>query len=259
MTKKNKILTTVLSVLSVIVLFIVLSSTIFAVGKIEVNWLTTRNNLSGVNSQTLVQDSNIKLGTNVFFVKKGQAIHNLEKKYPYIKIESIETVFPNNIIIHAREREEVFAISQAGSFLLVDSDFKVLKIVTSEPEKAIKILGDFSFEEKEGSFLNVPANMQAFKILEKSFYQNCDEEQKEFNLQTMKNLLKSATFSDTKIVFKTSLGVKIEMFNPSHKQQKKVAMINKILGTLDDAQKQIGTIIVGDNGDKVQGSYTANV
>lgn len=264
MTKKNKVLTIILSVLSVVVLIIVLSSTIFTVGKIEVRWQSETDNLSMVSEQSIVDASEITLGTNVFFVNKSEAVDKLEQAYPYIAITNIETLFPNTLIIHARERTEVFALQLSSKYLLVDSDFKVLKIMngdfTSLDTNAIKVTGEFDLSNYiAGDFITPDIDLACFTTLQKSFYENYTADEGENALTDMLDLLKSATYTDTKIVFETFMGVKIEMYNPSYKQQEKVAMIYQVLNTLDTAQKSIGTIIIGDRDNLVQGSYTANV
>lgn len=264
MTRKNKILTIVLSVLSVVVLIVVLSSTIFTVGKIEVRWASERDNLSSVTEQSIVTSSGLTFGTNVFFVDKDDAADRLEQTYPYMAVLNIETLFPNILIINARERDEVFALQMPTKYLLVDSDFKVLKIVggdyTPTDTGAIKITGDFDFSNyAAGDFIEADTKLLAFTTLQQSFYENYDEANGVNALTDMLDLLKSATYTETKIVFQTFMGVQIEMYNPSYKQQQKVSMLYQVLATLDTVQKTAGTIIIGDNGDKVQGSYTANV
>ncbi len=262
MTKKNRILTLVLSILSVVVLIVVLSGTIFTVGKVEVRWLSERGNLSTLSEQEIVEISELKAGSSVFFVSKDNAVDKLEKEYPYIAVSSIETLFPNTLIIHARERDEVFALQLTSKYLLVDSDFKVLKIISGDfiptHTSAIKITSEFDFGNYEaGDFINVDASLACFKTLQQSFYQNYKQEDSENALTDMLDLLKSATYTDTKIIFKTFLGVEIEIYNPSVNQQKKVAMIYEVLAGLDAELQSKGTIIIGDNSQgKVQGSHT---
>lgn len=260
MTPKNKILTISLSVLSVIVLFVVLSSTVFTVKKIEVNWLSSKNELFEISNKTIVSESGLNYGTNVFFVGKQSSVDKLEKKYPYIKIENIETVFPNKLIIHAQERQEVFAVNLEGCHLILDSQFKVLKKVSGEfissSTNAILIGGDFNFSQDAGEKLTITQNMVSLAYLEDGFYKNRDENETSQNLTLMKNFLKSVQCFDTKLIFQTFLGVKIEIYNPTLSLQKKVAMLNYVFSTLDENQKQTGTIIIGDRNGKVQGSYT---
>jgi len=248
----------------VVVLIVVLSSTLFTVGKIEVRWQSETDNLSSISEQNIVNSSGLTLGTNVFFVDKDDAVDKLEQTYPYICVTGIETLFPNILIIHARERDEVFALQMSTKYLLVDSDFKVLKIVsgdyTPSGTGAIKVTGDFDFSNYEaGDFIEVDTDLLPFTTLQQSFYENYDAENGEYALSDMLDLLRSATYTDTKITFQTFLGVQIEMYNPSYKQQAKIAMLFQVLDTLTTIQKSTGTIIIGDMEDKVQGSYTANV
>ena len=241
MTKKSKILTISLAIFAVIVFFVVLSSTIFSVQKINVLWLTETKNLSTITSEQIIEDSGIKKGTNVFFVSKNQAMSNLEKKYPYIEVINIETIFPNTLNIHARERQEVFALKQNEKYYIVDSSFKILKIWTSfnenSKETPILINGDFQITQSEGEFADIPQSASAFKILETSFYQNCSDDETKYNLSRMKALIKSATFNESKIILQTFYGVKIEILQPSI-SKKKLLLRKNVLVHLQRFKKQ---------------------
>ena len=122
---KNKKLIGFLIVLIFLTVLIVLNSTLFTLQKISVNWLTTKYNLESVKDYTLVDG--IEKGESIFLVKKNEIASQLEKKYPYIRVVSIETKFPNQIVIHSAERESMFAIKISDdNYAVCDELGKVL-------------------------------------------------------------------------------------------------------------------------------------
>ena len=252
MTRKNTIITIVLSVLALLILIVVLSSVFFTVGKISVVWHTDKVKLKDVTNEQIVSSSGLALGTHIFFVDKDEATDKIEKTYPYIKINNIE-----------KERQAIFALQMETSYYLVDSEFKVLEVVSGEfvsnTTNAIKIEGDFAFDEVAGEFLTASGTLSAFKTLQQSFYENYYEDENEFYVDDMLAFFKSASYTDTKITFETFFGVKVEIYNPGYKQQQKIAMFLLQIESLTETQKTTGTIIIGDYNDKVQGSYTSHV
>ena len=262
MTKKNKIITTFISLLAIIVLLVVLSSTLFAVSEVKVSFQTPpQNGLTSVSETEIVQSANIKLGTNVFLLEKKKATQNLEKANPYIKVINIETKFPNKVIIHAAERDEVLAFQKDDKCYITDCDFKVLRIVngeyTSDNSNAIKILFDGE-GASEGEFLNVSDKFKPLKTLEEANYQNFSKEESANALITLLATYKSISVLEDKIELQTFLGVKVTIYSPGFKQQEKLKMITIIMDSLTDEQKHLGTITISQSDGKVVGSYRAD-
>ena len=74
----------------------------------------------------------IGTGGNIFLVKKGDIADKLEKKYYYMRVVSIETRFPNKIVLHCAEREPMFAVDIGdGKYAVLDEMGKVLRIANS--------------------------------------------------------------------------------------------------------------------------------
>ena len=122
---KSKKLVVFLIVLAFLTVLIVLNSTLFTLQTISVNWLTTKSKLDDIKDYTLIES--IEKGESIFLLKKDEIKNNLEKKYPYLRIVSIETKFPNKIVIHSAERESMFAIKLADdNYAVVDELGKVL-------------------------------------------------------------------------------------------------------------------------------------
>lgn len=129
---KNKRLVVILCVLAFLTVLVVLNSTVFTLQKVNVNWLTTRNELVGKDDSIT---KSVATGTNIFLVNKDKIAETLEKENPYLKVVGIETKFPNKIVIHTAERESLYAISlDNGSgkyYAIIDENGKVLKETNS--------------------------------------------------------------------------------------------------------------------------------
>lgn len=115
----------------VILVFVILIFTLFAVNSIEVNFLNVPQVafVSEESAQNIINTSGIQKGKTILSVNKEQAIKNLEKENPYLKVVNIETVFPNKIVIHCAEREALFAVRSGSKYFMCDGEFKVLNVV----------------------------------------------------------------------------------------------------------------------------------
>ena len=122
---KSKRLVVFLIVLVFLTVLIVLNSTLFTLQTISINWLTTKNVLSNTKDHVIV--SSVEKGDSIFLLKKDEIKSQLEKKHPYLRVVSIETKFPNKIVIHSAERECMYAIKIADdNYSLIDEVGKVL-------------------------------------------------------------------------------------------------------------------------------------
>lgn len=96
-------------------------------------------------AEQIVEAGEFSYGTPIMFIKKNRFIENIEEKYPYVEVINIETVFPNSLIVHVKEREEVFALNEDGKTYYLDNTLKVLKIEEGEfestPQNSILISG----------------------------------------------------------------------------------------------------------------------
>ena len=66
---KNKRLVILLSVFAFLVLIVVLCSTVFTVKKVQLQWLTTKENFSSTDNEVA---SDVKKGDSVFLVDKKE-------------------------------------------------------------------------------------------------------------------------------------------------------------------------------------------
>jgi hypothetical protein len=124
---KSKRLIIILSVLIFLTVLIVINSTLFTLQSVSINWLTSKYQLQNVKDYDIIDD--IKLGQSIFLVKKNEISAKLEKSYPYLRVVSIETKFPNKLIVHSAERESLYAVKLSDrEFAVLDEKGKVLAL-----------------------------------------------------------------------------------------------------------------------------------
>ena len=119
-----------------LVMFFSLSSSFFALKEVQVcfynsfgekvslednYFYNTKSKVSGILSST-----EFDYGTLVFSLQKDKYKSSLETKNPYIKMLSLESVFPNKLVINACERKEVFCMQNGENFCILDGEFKIL-------------------------------------------------------------------------------------------------------------------------------------
>lgn len=118
---------------AVIVVFIILCFTLFALRTVKVDFRTSTLNLTG-QEEKIIESGGFAKGGSVLFMGKKKAVQQIEREHPYIKVINIETVFPSTYIIHAAERLEVYAVPVEGGTIIVDEEFKVLRREEGEYE-----------------------------------------------------------------------------------------------------------------------------
>ncbi len=130
---KSKRLIALLIIFVIIVGVVALNSTIFALQTVELNWLTTRVELKGENTDSLLKNVDMPLGESVFFLNKNKIMSACEKNNAYLQVVSIETVFPNKIVMHVAERRQLYSIKISdSSYAIIDKNLKVMNLISSD-------------------------------------------------------------------------------------------------------------------------------
>lgn len=152
-----------------IVIFVILSFTLFSLRTIELDYRTNKTYITATDEE-IIESGEIKMGGSVFFCNKNKYIEKIESKNPYIKVINIETVFPSKFVIHVAERQEIFAIEHNDQFYITDDEFKVLKITDSyisDQTNAILLEGLQVADENYavGQFMNVSGYQPIYDAL----------------------------------------------------------------------------------------------
>lgn len=117
-------------ILFVIVLCVTLSFTLFTTANISFDFQNqTAIFYEEEKQQEVINSANINTKIPVFSLNKSQIIEKLEKRNPYLKVINIETIFPNKLVIHCSEREELFCIKGRDElYYTCDNELKILSI-----------------------------------------------------------------------------------------------------------------------------------
>lgn len=116
-------------ILAIILAFVLLNLTLFTVKDI-----TVKNKVESplIDKDKIIFDSGIDTGENIFLMSEKEVIEGIEVANPYLKVTSVERVFPNSVIIHITVRTPVMSIRIKGSdlYVIIDSSLKILDIVS---------------------------------------------------------------------------------------------------------------------------------
>ena len=91
--------------------------------------------------QTLIEESGIKRGDNLFFTNTKSASINLEGKFPNIDTVTITKKFPNKLIIDIRKANKAFCIESEEQYVFISNKGKVLEISDERDENLILLKG----------------------------------------------------------------------------------------------------------------------
>jgi len=141
MRKKNIIVWSI--VFGVILALCIVSTVVFTLGKVEFQMtaqikdisrsrLFTQANTKETVENSLNTEAEFEIGGNLLIMTFENPISNMEKAYPFVKIDRIVRSFPNKITVYYSEREAVALLPINGvedSYYVVDTDLKVLDYV----------------------------------------------------------------------------------------------------------------------------------
>ncbi len=125
---KNKRLIGLMVVFALVALVVILNSTVFTLQTVSLNWLTTQYKFKEETDTQIFSDISLPLGDSVFTLNKSKLITDLEKKQPFLNVVSVETIFPNKIVLHVAERTSLYALKlSSNNYAILDQQLKVLE------------------------------------------------------------------------------------------------------------------------------------
>ena len=133
---KKRRLFLVMSIMLVLVMLFIFSSSVFELSSVEIKFysdigepLSLSSNRvfnSTQKTKVVIDSAKFDYGSLVFSLDKPKYITRIESANPYIKVLSLESIFPSKLVINACERKELFYILGTDRSLILDSDFKIL-------------------------------------------------------------------------------------------------------------------------------------
>lgn len=134
MEKKKKRLIILSVVTGVLVFIILLSSAVFKIKGVSVEYQTTLTLLTKDELNLMVEKAEIPYGKSIFFSSLDESVEKMEKNSPYVKVNGIERKFPNSLVVLVSERVPVVKVEYGGATYVLDSELKVLNIARSVGE-----------------------------------------------------------------------------------------------------------------------------
>ena len=120
-----------LAIVVFIVVFVLLNMTIFIISDITVQNAVYSDY---IDKSGIIESSGIQRNRNIFLLNESNVRLNVEEKYPYLEVVTVERVFPSRVIIHVDMRTPVMSISvmYTDQYAIVDTDLKILDIVDAD-------------------------------------------------------------------------------------------------------------------------------
>jgi len=276
---KAKKLTILISIFLIVTLIIVLASTIFTLKTVSFNFLNKKYVLEANELQDYVKNVNIPYGDSIFLLDKDQLATDLEKNNAYLKVVKIETTFPSNIVIHASEREELFAIKvEDNKYAVVDKGLKILRYCTDEylnQDQLRPIVVEIGYADVDFAdynyqlcdFVEISHVSEILKSISTAF------EKSGYNITSLKgfankitlnesaNFKKSNTSTEYDLEFvktveiDTKYGIKLSINNAYQYFDKKIALALGAYEMEHDKHNTDGEILVFEKEDKIVGVY----
>lgn len=131
--------------MGVITILVILLFTLFALSHVKIDFKTSTTE-HFPSQQEILDAGKFSYGSPVLFLKKSEFKKNIEKQYPYVEVINIETVFPSSLVVHVRERQEIYAFVHNNKTYFCDNNLIVLRMqeedeYTSNNSNAILIDG----------------------------------------------------------------------------------------------------------------------
>lgn len=281
MTKRSIIITTSI-ILGILVVITILFGAVFRVRKVKVNFTQDFYYKAQINE--IISASNIKKGEGIFSVDTTKAKENIEKEFPYARVDGVNLTSFISVTISLSTRQPLYYAVQEGIYYILDEDCKVLDIINDSEEAGKYIWLENAFEIGQdvevGDFLN-GNNSSACTKLYLALYSNATLKLRDVDndgilnehyleREDMLNVLDSVEFATPiddltygkidKIILTTSsnYGVKIEITDTSRQLDLKVNMAFSALRKLIEEDEKNGTQLAKTGSIIVRYSYDEN-
>ena len=247
MTKVKIVLISILTIL--IALIAILFGAVFRVRKQTVLCVGEDKVYCEELQQEILTSSGIKNGKSIFMLDKQQAITNIEKTHPYVKVIQIQTTGVTSIEIKVRKRYEMFYAKANGKNYILDEELKVLRITEIVPEAMLLDVTKLSITNNTevGDFVGTEYHQEITSSMVLGLYTHALLERSEM-IETIKSIsfLEGYSLSEnyTRLIIETKTGVKMDICKPETNLADK---LNICFSTYNDddftaEQKTKGTI-----------------
>ena len=177
--KYKRLIIIIGGIFAFVVLCTILSFTLFKTNSISFDFHNNTVIFAEEEKQAeVIKSAEINTRVPIFTLNKRAIIEKLESKNPYLKVINIETVFPNKLILHCAEREELFCIKGRDElYYICDDELKILSItrnVVASQESAVILDGVsvLNTGASVGDYLELYENVSVVKGISNAFAHN---------------------------------------------------------------------------------------
>ncbi|MBR5438923.1 MAG: FtsQ-type POTRA domain-containing protein [Clostridia bacterium] len=127
---KYKRVLILVTILFFVTVSIFASAMLFTVNEIEIKADVIASSGEGVQSKAETVLSSYK-GKNYIFTDTNKIANEVQKSSPYVKVVSVNKVFPNKIVVEIKERKEALCLVYDSKYYVLDEELVILKISNS--------------------------------------------------------------------------------------------------------------------------------
>lgn len=131
--KRIRLIKIIIYTIFTIILLSALFSFIFFTNVFSIKKVTVINN-NKVDEKTIIDNSNIKVGSSNFFLIDTKQISDSVKRIPYIENAEVSKKFPNKVEIAVTERASSYVIKVNDEYYLIDMDGTILEKIENVDE-----------------------------------------------------------------------------------------------------------------------------
>ena len=171
---KKKRFIIILSLSFLLIIIFIISSPLFTLKSVDVVFLDENNNIIQIKNnkvfnsnekiENILLSANFKYGSSLFLLNKDNYKNNIENKNAYLKIIDVQSVFPNKLLLKAKERKSLFYISSNEKCFVLDEDFRILEIINTNDK--MDNLIEIVIKDKNN---NIVSFFNFFAISDKAF------------------------------------------------------------------------------------------
>lgn len=180
------------------------------------------------------------LKKNILFLREPKIIA-LFSDTKYVNTVSVRKIYPNKIVVYAKEETEVFAVNFGGEYVMFDEMGNILSTAKENKNRADGhtniLLEGFSFDgEKWLDYQETELAFRAYQIL------NEELEGARSNLKSISLLKPTSSSKDDFLEIQTQEGVVMQMSAPASKMREKLLKLVSSYRSLSTEEKLFGVI-----------------
>ena len=275
MTKRSVIITTSILV-GIVAIVTILFGVVFRVRDIEV--VCGKDFAYKTQIDEIIKDSKLRKNTGIFSVDRGKVASNIERAYPYVRVEGVNISSFTSVKIKVSNREPLYYLVEEGAYYILDEDCKVLEI-TNDSARAkdyieLKNVFDMGDSVQVGDFLSgkyAAVCSDLYKQLYAYAMLNLDDgaggmADRYLERSDMCQIISQVSFAQVnelkgkvdKLIMSTSYGTTISIIEPQQDLGLKINMAFSALRTIIAGDAEDGTDLSTKGTIAVRYSYDSN-